>query len=457
MSGKARTSAGKIVEVRFPTEEGAAILSELAKPSVRHCERVVLSLVGLSSTHEMDAVLVSAVRPVPDDCYYMSESGSSWDPKFTAKVGQEALVRRLGVLMIHGHSSHGHPGLSSTDRDSLEKVLPALKALVPTRPHGSVVIGNNKSVGGLVWLPGDGLCNVSRARWLGSPVEILPALRQGGASHEMYSSQASLIGNRGQYLLSQTMIGIVGLGGGGSHVAQQVAMVGFGHLVLVDPDVVEESNRARMVGSRESDISKPKTKVILRMVKGASRGLRVTLVAEKFPAQKAVDALKRCDLMISCVDSFHSRDQLNTFAWRHLIPLIDIGIGTRVIESDGRIGLNRLAGHMHVYIPGGPCMQCTGLVSDEKVYAETGGRPEYVKGSGGPGQVVSFNGVVASLAVTEAIQLATGALLEKERPQFLEYDGMTPRILQRNSSRSPSCMVCRMDLGAGDPVWAGGK
>jgi molybdopterin/thiamine biosynthesis adenylyltransferase len=457
LSGKTRPAAGKAVEVRFPTEEGAAILSELAKPSVRHCERVVLSLVGLSSTHERDAVLVSAVRPVPDDCYYMSESGSSWDPKFTAKVAEEASVRRLGVLMIHGHSSYDHPGLSLTDRNSLEKVLEAFKALIPTRPHGSVVIGGNKSVGGVVWLPSDGLCEVRRAKWLGSPVEVLPPLGQGAASHEMYSSQASLIGNRGQHLLSQTVIGIVGLGGGGSHVAQQAAMAGFGHLVLVDPDVVEDRNRARMVGSRENDISKLKAKVISRMVKGVSRKLRVTLVTEKFPAQKAVDALKQCDLMISCVDSFHSRDQLNAFAWRHLIPLIDIGIGTRVSESGGRIGLNRLAGHVHVYIPGNPCMRCTGLVSDEKVYAETGGRPEYVKGSGGPGQVVSFNGVVASLALTEAIQLATGALLEKGRPQFLEYDGMTPRILQRQCSRSPSCMVCRTDLGAGDPVWAGGR
>jgi len=457
LAGRTRTFGERAVEVRFPVEEGRAILQELAKPSVRHCERVALALVGLSATKGRDAVLVAAVRPVPDESYRTSDFGSSWDPKFTARVAQEALARRLGILIIHGHTFGDHPGLSGTDRRSFERVLPAFKAVVPNRPHGSVVLGENSSIGGFVWLPDMGISRVQAARWLGSPIVLWPEPLKIGRPAEMYSSQASLIGERGIYLLSQTTVGIVGLGGGGSHVSQQVARAGFGNLVLVDHDVVEDGNRARMVGSRESDISKLKGKVIARMVREASKNIRVAFVAERFPAQKAVDALKKCDIIVSCVDSYQSRDQLNTFAWRHLIPLIDIGIGTRPLQSERGVGLDQLAGHIHVYIPGGPCMRCSSLVSDEKVYAETRGKPEYVKGSGGPGQVVSFNGVVASLAVTEAIQLVTGALITKARPQFLEYDGIAPKIWEVECSRKPSCMVCGTELGAGDPVWGGGE
>ena len=85
---------------------------------------------------------------------------------------------------------------------------------------------------------------------------------------------------------------------------------------------------------------------------------------------------------------------------------------------------------------------------------ETGGHPEYLEGRGGPGQVISFNGVVASLAVTEAIQLVTGALSGNGRRRFMQYDGIIPALLYEEPTRGGSCLVCDTELGAGDPVRA---
>src|SRR3546814_11017151 len=49
--------------------------------------------------------------------------------------------------------------------------------------------------------------------------------------------------------LRAVTIGIVGLGGGGSHVVQQLAHLGIGGFVCVDPDIVADSNLNRLVGA----------------------------------------------------------------------------------------------------------------------------------------------------------------------------------------------------------------
>jgi molybdopterin/thiamine biosynthesis adenylyltransferase len=443
----------RAVEVRIPEAEAKVILEELEKPAVRGCERVVMSLAGLSSTPEANAILVNSPRPVPEDSYQRTMHGSAWDPRFTAEVAEVGLKRRLGVLMIHGHMFGESPRLSPTDQASFEAVLPALRATVPNRPHGSLVVGTNWSAGGLVWIPGVGVHEVKRAQWMGSQVMKWPAPEGTSTAGTIYASQTNLIGNQGQYLLSQTRVGIVGLGGGGSHVAQQIARAGFGSIVLVDADMVEDKNRPRMVDSRRNDVGKPKVTVIKRMVNQASDKIRVTPVREKFPSTRTIEALKRCNLVMSCVDSYASRAELIDLSWRHLIPMIDIGIGTDIQQTEQGIGLSGLAGHIHVYVPGGPCMWCMGLLTRDKISQETEGRPEYVRGVGGPGQIISFNGVVASLAVTEAIQMVTGALLSRMRRRFLQYDGIVPSLLYSDSPRNGDCPLCNTALGSGDPVW----
>jgi molybdopterin-synthase adenylyltransferase len=50
----------------------------------------------------------------------------------------------------------------------------------------------------------------------------------------------SVLGADTDAVLADIEVGIVGLGGGGSHVAQQLAHVGVGKFVPVDDDIIEE-------------------------------------------------------------------------------------------------------------------------------------------------------------------------------------------------------------------------
>ena len=50
-------------------------------------------------------------------------------------------------------------------------------------------------------------------------------------------------------------VGIVGLGGGGSHIVQQLAHIGIHYFTCFDGDVVEYTNLNRLVGAIASDVA----------------------------------------------------------------------------------------------------------------------------------------------------------------------------------------------------------
>ncbi len=74
-------------------------------------------------------------------------------------------------------------------------------------------------------------------------------------------SRQSFLGNGAEDALAAAKVAIVGLGGGGSHVAQQLAHVGFRHFKLFDGDLIEDSNLNRLVGGTEIDVAMAMPKV----------------------------------------------------------------------------------------------------------------------------------------------------------------------------------------------------
>ena len=69
----------------------------------------------------------------------------------------------------------------------------------------------------------------------------------------------SFLGANSEEAFSKCHAAIIGLGGGGSHIAQQLAHLGVGNFVLFDPDHVEKTNLNRLVGSDEKGRSEGNT------------------------------------------------------------------------------------------------------------------------------------------------------------------------------------------------------
>jgi hypothetical protein len=229
------------------------------------------------------------------------------------------------------------------------------------------------------------------------------------------------LGPNSENVLAQTTIGIVGLGGGGSHVAQQIAHIGIGSYVLADPDRIDLGNTNRLVGGTMLDVLRRafKTSIAARAIKALNPGARIVEVRKSW--HDATEELKRCDVIIGAVDSFREREQLERFARRYLIPYIDVGMDVHTIGSDGFL----VSGQVILSSPGQPCLRCCGLITDERLAKEAG---KYGVAGGRP-QVVWPNAVLASTAVGLMMQIVTPWHRKVPAFAYMVYDGNKSSVI----------------------------
>ena len=224
----------------------------------------------------------------------------------------------------------------------------------------------------------------------------------------------SFLGGDSEQRLDDLTIGIVGAGGGGSHVAQQGAHVGVGGFVVVDDDRIDDTNLNRLVGATRGDVERSERKVDIarRVILGINPGARVTAVASRW--QDAIDHIRRCDVVFGCVDNVRGKDELEALCRRLLIPYIDQGMDVHALGGGFMV-----AGQVVLSVPGAPCLRCLGIVTDEALteegrnYGAAGGKP----------QVVWPNAILASTAVGLFMQLVTPWHEAHETGACLEYDG----------------------------------
>ena len=123
----------------------------------------------------------------------------------------------------------------------------------------------------------------------------------------------SFLGINSDAILDAATIGIVGHGGGGSHLAQQSAHMGIGGYVNADPDIIEDTNTNRLIGGTLADVEVMRRKVDIaeRLIRGLIPNARIISVPDKWLT--APDDLKLCDVIIGAVDGFQEREQLERF------------------------------------------------------------------------------------------------------------------------------------------------
>ncbi len=226
-------------------------------------------------------------------------------------------------------------------------------------------------------------------------------------------SRQSFLGPDAQDRIEQAVIGVVGLGGGGSHIVQQLAHVGFQRYVLYDYDAVDESNLNRLIGATEADASVElaKLEVAERLIRGLQAHAQVTPIHKRWQDEPL--PLRGCDLVFGCVDGPATRRDLEAMMRRYLIPYIDIGLD--VHHAQGEVPV--MAGQVALSMPGDLCLRCMGVITDVALAAE--GR--HYGDAGSHPQVVWANGVLASTAVGLAVDVLTDWTGRLRHPIYLEY------------------------------------
>lgn len=451
-------------ELRIPRDLYVALHAYITQ----HEEWAGYLLCGALDTPDRLVLLGREWCPIPEKYRIRGTGhGMTWNPDFDIEMLNRAQREGLGCVVIHHHGGKS-PGPSGTDRKTRDSLLPFLSGEAPGQPHAFVIMGD-RSAAGQIYRGGSHVADLTATRIVGSAIESWPSGGDKPAREPDLDSRHDRFvrgfGPRALARLRSSRVGIVGNGGGGSHVVQQLAYLGIGAFVLADGDRVEVSNLNRLVGAvgqrargfidrligrTRGDVGKPKVEVMECMIREVSDTATVATFFEQFPSSATVEALRQCDVIIACVDRLQVRDDLNRLAKRYLIPLIDVGL--EIVPGNVGAGtVTAISGRVTKVQPDGPCLRCQGVIDDLKLERERGGRP---LGYTGPVRVpdpavVTLNGIVASIATTEVLQVITGFAGHDSPNCGWLYDGLTG-VVDRAEKPFRGCPACMHERAAGD-------
>ncbi|HZL29868.1 MAG TPA: ThiF family adenylyltransferase [Pseudolabrys sp.] len=233
---------------------------------------------------------------------------------------------------------------------------------------------------------------------------------------------------------------IVGLGGTGSIVAQQLAHLGVRKFLLIDRDKIEETNLNRTVGATRADIGCTKVEIAKRMIRAIQPDSDVRAIAGDVVDEKHARELLGVGFVFSCTDSHASRHLLNQLCYQYVVPMIDMGVA---IDTSDTV---RFAGHVKALAPGLACLWCMGNLNPKQIRLEMMSPEQrqadpYFQGTGRVIQpaVISINSTVASAAVTMFLSMVAGL----DAPsRLLVYDGNRQRLAAVTAEPDPACNFC---------------
>jgi molybdopterin/thiamine biosynthesis adenylyltransferase len=394
---------------------------------------------------------------VPEWAVSVSRDGYNVNPDFLVEVVNEAV--RAGYALIEAHNHGGSlPRFSRTDREGFAEFPEYVLSSLPGRPYAATVWGD-ETVFGEYFLPGARTGTIrSILRVGGSLSQLISRNDDLGTADQYYARQIAWLTEAGQRSLGRLRVGIVGAGGTGSILLQNLVYLGVRDFLLVEDDSADVTSMNRLVTATAADLEHPKVLLGSRLVRSVQPSARVQVINRKLQSAAALDALKGADVLFGCVDNDGARLVLNEIALAYSIPLFDLGVG--LLAEDGR--LEAAGGRLAVVIPGGPCLHCMGqldleearyFVSDERARAVQRQRG-YVTGLDVPAlSVISLNGITASMACNEFAVFVSGT---REVSYLTEFDLLgSGRVVKAQSVtpvkvfKKPGCIQCSFS-GQGD-------
>ena len=140
----------------------------------------------------------------------------------------------------------------------------------------------------------------------------------------MYDRQFRLEG-WSQKLVKDSRVLIAGVGGLGCETAKNLAMLGVGHLDLVDLDIIEHSNLNRQILFAGAKMGEPKAIAAARKLKEINSNI---IIKAYYTSLERLDPAiyRAADVIVGGLDSMNARLNLNTQSVRFRKPLVDGGV-----------------------------------------------------------------------------------------------------------------------------------
>lgn len=274
-----------------------------------------------------------------------------------------------GLLWVHSHPNPAFPAeFSQADRRTLDRwanyfprAIDGAFAAAVVSPHGWFA---EVAVAGK-------MISIPRISGVGRTLSNLaPAIRISALDDALDARQRDALGVAHDRL-RELSVGLVGCGGLGSPIAEQLTRMGVKELVLLEHDVLDTpSNVRRVFGSRMEHLSQepspPKVDIVGDHLDVLGLSTQVRRVDGDVRVEANFRKLLDCDVVLCATDTHGSRSVVNDLASAFLLPVIDVGV-----RASSRAGeLAGLVAEVRVLTPTTPCLWCRGTINPMTIRAE---------------------------------------------------------------------------------------
>ncbi len=136
-----------------------------------------------------------------------------------------------------------------------------------------------------------------------------------------FSRNLDAISEVEQQRLHNATVAVIGCGGLGGFVIEELARLGVGRMLLCDPDTFSPSNRNRQLLALAETIGQSKARVAARRIRSIHPRLRAVPLNGRFEEHETA-LFTDAEAVVDCLDSLAARRRLATLCANHRLPLI---------------------------------------------------------------------------------------------------------------------------------------
>lgn len=423
-------------------------------------EAVAIGLCGRRRGDEVHVFTLRTIVPIPyEECKVRQPDRVTWSTDRLVPLLTEAQKRDLAVFKIHSHPGN-YEKFSEVDDASDADVFGSVAVWTESdEPHCSTIMLGDGRIFGRAIFPDGSSRALDSVLVAGDDLLFWPSLLNGNIP-EFAQRHSQLFGAGTTQRLRQLSIAVIGCSGTGSPLIEQLARLGVGRLILIDPDKIEEKNLNRIVNSTRDDAnhSRYKVEVMARAIDAMGLGTVVVPLAENLISRKVVEAVAQCDVVFGCMDSVEGRHLLNRLAACYVIPYFDLGVK---LQADGRGGIDEACAAVHYLRPDGSSLldrraytlaqlKSEGLRRTDPAAYRDQVKAGYIHGvQEDRPAVVSINTHVASCAVNELLARLHPYRLDSNAESAVVRISFIQGVTYRESEPHPSGTFERV-IGRGD-------
>jgi molybdopterin/thiamine biosynthesis adenylyltransferase len=415
--------------------------------SDRQVERAGYILCRIGETLSETRLLAREFIPVSnEDIEESSATGMKINSRSFLRAMKKADLSRQLFVFVHSHPA-GY--VQHSPKDDLEetKLFATAYNRIKTRGfHASLVLSDPSKPVARVWLEDGTHHAVDLVRVVGKKFRFFSSSHQDPVP-QFFDRQIRAFGPEIQQVLRSLHVGVVGVGGTGSAVTEQLTRLGIGKISIIDGETFEASNVNRVYGSSVKDEGAEKIQIAKRNIEHVALSTKVVDDDNPISFLSSVKKLKDCDIVFGCTDDHWGRSILCRMAVYYSIPVIDMGVR---IHSANQI-IHSVQGRATTLLPGNACLSCRGRITPRGIQADVlkATDPEqlanliregYADELGDPAPaVIPFTSTVASLAISELIHRLTGYMGEERSSNEIIIGFHESRLSTNYQVSDPDC------------------